>query len=206
MFIFKKKNQKTGMTYVEIIVVLSIFSVLSGVVIYNYRTFQEKIDTKNLTNEVALKIVEAQKSSLSGFIPTQTPSDPQKWKPAYGVYFTLAAKNGNTNFIYFTDLNNSKSFDGSLACTDQECLEKILITKNNTISSLEAVYVGEDAKNTQLDDLTITFSRPSSSANIISSTPFDPKYTLSHIQIILTSPNLVNSTIKVFPSGRIQID
>ena len=57
------------MTYVELIVVLSIFSVMTSVVLFNYNEFQAKIDIKVLANDIALKIVEAQKSALSGKLP-----------------------------------------------------------------------------------------------------------------------------------------
>ncbi|KKQ07855.1 MAG: hypothetical protein US18_C0006G0001, partial [Parcubacteria group bacterium GW2011_GWB1_36_5] len=53
-----KKNR--GMTYVELIVVLSIFAVMSSIVLFNYGEFQAKVDIKNLASDIALKIVEAQ--------------------------------------------------------------------------------------------------------------------------------------------------
>ena len=47
------------MTYIELIVVLSIFAVMSSVVIFNYGLFQARIDIKNLASDIALKFVEA---------------------------------------------------------------------------------------------------------------------------------------------------
>jgi prepilin-type N-terminal cleavage/methylation domain-containing protein len=198
MSIFKKGNNQKGMSYVELIVVLSIFSILSGVVIYNYGKFQSKVDIKNLASDIALKIVEAQKSSLSGKLPQMEISS--DWKPSYGVYFSLLDKDGDKSFIYFTDINQDNLFDGA-DCTG-ECLEKTSITKNNTISSLDVFY--EDAKSTPLTDLAITFSRPSSSAVVTSSTSFDTPF--SYVQITITSPNSPTAQIKVYPSGRIQVN
>jgi prepilin-type N-terminal cleavage/methylation domain-containing protein len=62
----KTINKTRGMTYVELIVVLSIFSVISTIVIFNYKEFQAKVDIRNLANDVALKIVQAQKNSTTG--------------------------------------------------------------------------------------------------------------------------------------------
>src|SRR5687768_3941612 len=127
MFIFKKSkrgfSRQAGMSYVELIVVLSIFSLLSGVIIYNYGEFQAKVDIKNLASDIALKIVEAQKSSLSGKLP-QAEVSPD-WKPSYGVYFSLLDEDGEKSFIYFSDINQDNIFDGT-DCT-LECLEKITI-------------------------------------------------------------------------------
>src|SRR3989344_6451778 len=75
---------RRGMTYVELIVVLGIFGVISSVVMFNYGEFQDKVEIKNLASDIALKVVEAQKSAMSGKLPVNPPSG---WKPAYGVYF-----------------------------------------------------------------------------------------------------------------------
>ena len=48
------------MTYVELIVVLAIFAILSSVVMFNYGNFQAKVDIKNLGSDIALKIVRTQ--------------------------------------------------------------------------------------------------------------------------------------------------
>ena len=87
-FKFKIRNFNAGMTYVELIVVLSIFSVLSSVAIYNYGDFQSSVDIKNLASDIALQIVKAQKDSLSGLLPLQEIKT--DWKPSYGVYFDLS--------------------------------------------------------------------------------------------------------------------
>ena len=110
-----------GMTYVELIVVLSIFAVLSTVVIFNYGDFQAKVDIKNLASDIALKAVEAQKSSLNGVLPLAG-YNPATWKPSYGVYFDM---NAPKQFIYFVDLNNSGDYQTN------ELLDTISITKNN---------------------------------------------------------------------------
>ena len=42
------------MTYVELVVVLGIFAVMSNVVIFNYGGFQAKVDIKNLSKHITL--------------------------------------------------------------------------------------------------------------------------------------------------------
>ena len=49
------------MTYVELIVVLSIFSIMTSITIFNYNKFEAKVDIKNLNQETALHI-----AALSG--------------------------------------------------------------------------------------------------------------------------------------------
>lgn len=203
MYIFKKINkqaglpaltrlrEQAGMSYVELIVVLSIFSLLSGVVIYNYGKFQSKVDIKNLAGDIALKIVEAQKSSLSGLLPVVVVSS--DWKPSYGVHFDIANPD---EFIYFVDSDNSGSYEGGA-----EELDTFLIPKNNVIDELNVFSSGSTGS---LTDLTIIFSRPSSSAVITSSSSLNEPF--EYVQIIVTSPNGLSAQVKVYPSGRIQLD
>ena len=74
-----------GMTYVELIVVLSIFAIMSGVVLFNYGTFQARVQIKNYANDIAMQIVQAQKDAMGGKMPANG-SFPSG-KPSYGVYF-----------------------------------------------------------------------------------------------------------------------
>ena len=126
------------MTIIELVVVLSIFAIISGVVIFNYGVFQAKVDIKNLASDIALQVVATQKASLSGLLPVQIPTV-SPWKPSYGVYFNIVSD--NKSFIYFADLNDDAKYDG-LPCTGgNECLNKITITKNNYISDLRVFYL-----------------------------------------------------------------
>ena len=124
---FKNYKRNQGMTYVELIVVLSIFASLSTVVMFNYNEFQERIDIKNLSSDIALKVVEAQKSSISGRLPPSQPVGGQNWKPSYGVY--LDHTPNNKIFYYFTDLDPNVEFDDYDCSGSGECLEIIEIKK-----------------------------------------------------------------------------
>ena len=189
-----------GMTYVELIVVLSIFSILSAVSIFNYGDFQAKVDLKNLASDIALQITQAQHSALNGVFPTQSVA--ASWKPAYGVYFNSSS---NTSFIYFVDLDNNNLYAGAPSCSTLECLNNINITRNNTISRLDIFYQSAPAVPVSYGDLTVAFSRPSSGA-FINATGVSSPSTIDHAQITVTSPKGLITTIKVYPSGRIQVN
>ena len=181
------------MTYVELIVVLSIFSLLSSVAIYNYGDFQANVDIKNLGSDIGLKIVEAQKSSLSGILPPISfIYNPTTWKPSYGIYFDIATQN---QFIYFVDINNFNGYEPG------EELETIIITKNNYISKIES-YNG--ASPTLITSpFSITFKRPNSSAVFTGSNGL-PLPSFDYMLITISSPKGVTSLIRIYPSGRIQ--
>jgi prepilin-type N-terminal cleavage/methylation domain-containing protein len=191
-----KKNR--GMTYVELIVVLSIFAIVSSVVIFNYGNFQSRIDIRNLASDIALQVVAAQKASISGLLPVQVPTV-SPWKPAYGVYFDLTS---NKTFTYFADLNNSNFYSGT-NCTG-ECLNYVTITKGNYISRIDS-YVGAVAASIT-KPIAVTFKRPNSNAVFSYSdgafiTGFD------YLQITISSSNgSATALIKIYPSGRVQVN
>lgn len=193
-----KLNQ--GMTYVELIVVLSIFSIMSSLIIFNYGEFQDRVEIKNLANDVALKIVDAQKSAIFGRFPSvaQQATITSTWKPSYGVYFNPVSD--SQSFVYFSDLNNDNSYQGP-DCTG-ECVDKISITKGNLISSIDVFY--QDLTVQNIPDVTVSFTRPDSTAVFRSSSALNPS--ISYVQITIVSPKEVESFIKVYSAGRIQID
>lgn len=197
MIIFFKKLKfgelKRGMTYVELIVVLSIVAVMTSVIMFNYGEFQAKVDMKNLASDIALRVVEAQKSAMSGKLQTNLFTG----KPSYGLYFNTLNQTNKTQFIYFADFNNDKIYN-------EISLETINIQKGNFIDTIETC-AGSPTVCTALPapfSLTITFIRPDSRAYFYTSALID----VDHIRITIKSPKNFTSSIRIYPSGRIQIN
>lgn len=209
MFELNKKLQKNkGMTYIELIVVLGIFAVMLSISLFSYKKFQGKVDIKNLANDVALKLVEAQKSSLSGKWNAAAGAN---WKPSYGVYFNSTTP---TQFVYYADLNNSGNCDisGTLCAPaysiSGEIQDVINITRGNSIASLK-VYGSGCSSPVTVTSISVAFKRPSLTALPIVTSPASGCATVSYYAINITSPVSTQSTtsqIKLFPSGRIQIN
>jgi hypothetical protein len=156
------------------------------------------VDIKNLASDIALKIVEAQNSSLSGKLPLQ--STASTWKPSYGVYIDLDAD--NKSFAYFADLDQNSGLANPTCLAGGECLSKIAITKGDSISALNAVGTGCPS----ITNLTIVFKRPDSSAILTSNGSLLSCTALSYVEITITSPQAATANIKVYPSGRIQVN
>ncbi len=197
------RGQEAGMTLIELVVVLSIFAVLASVIIFNYQKFLSKVNIKVLANDMALKLVEAQKNATSG---KQNAAASSSWRPSYGVYFNLAS-GGNTSskiFYSFADLNQNKAFDpGSYNCPAGECVERVNITKNDFVSGMRVVYTDNSA--TAVNSLSISFTRPDASATMRSSTALGSN--ISYAEITVASPDAaIKALVKVYASGRIQIN
>ncbi len=201
---------RRGMTYVELIVVLSIFAVMTSLVLFNYGEFQAKVDIKNLASDIALKIVEAQKSAVAGELSTQSFST----KPAYGVYFNSSVSTDsdgvpfNKKFIFFADFDNNGIPDITSGSCAGECLDKLIIPKNDFISGFEVVYMDTSIDTEVFTDLSVAFKRPNSAPVITSSATWWTSVTspINYVQINISSPTGENAKIRAYASGRIQIN
>lgn len=109
------KKIPRGFTIIELIVVMSIFAMMAGLVLFRYKDFGEGVNLENTTQEIALQIQKAENDAVAGRYPAlinangiqQTPPLPT-WRPSYGVYFT---KNSPKQFVSFFDWNDGTSTD-----------------------------------------------------------------------------------------------
>jgi type II secretory pathway pseudopilin PulG len=216
-FKLKAKSYKLnrGMTIEELIVVLIIFAVISTVVIFNYTNFQSKVDIENLANDIAQQVVQAQNSSLSGFLPPSgyTPDNlgypTTSWKPSYGVYFNTSGTiqgADSTHFIYFVDLDNSKTFTGENC--NGECLTQYSIPNNNRSNNKISDIRIQPANSEVSTPLVVFFTRPSSFANFYSNSTGLPLSLMPGSCVEITISNQkgnITSKIDLYPSGRVQI-
>lgn len=197
----------------ELIVVLSIFAIMTSIVIFNYNKFLDDTNIKVLASDVALQVVTAQKSAIDGELQSApfTSNDPTVVpSPAYGVYFNTSSLANSENFVYFADMNNDGACeDGSGGCSvigpASEVLNTIGITNGNYISKIE--ITDNNNNSCPVNNLTVVFKRPDTSARISTTTPIAPCSSIASATITISAPDpSVVSNIEIYPSGRIQID
>jgi len=198
----KKIKRNGGFTYVELIVVLSIFAVMTSILMFNYGAFQSKIDVKVLANDIALKIVQAQHDAMNGKL-IYNKSFGGAGKPSYGVAFDTSNKTNSASFIYYADIDNSGSYSDSFSSclttgTDQ-CLEKINISKGDYVSKISLSTDGTATGCTPSTSLSINFTRPSSSAKLTATGVVNTVFA----DIKIATPQGDSSVIRMDPSGRV---
>ncbi|MES2315599.1 MAG: type II secretion system protein [Patescibacteria group bacterium] len=217
---YRSKKLNKAMTYIELVVVLGIFSMMAGITTYNYGVFQTRVDLQNLSSDIALKASQAEKDSSSGRIPPLAVGrDPvPTWKPSYGLYFNQSSSiaNPGKSFIYYVDVNNDHIYNGpdvvyfqqnpGFPCTG-ECLEVINITKGNYISEIMAI--GTNGSQTLLSGLSaLSFTRPSTLLTV--SDAFNHVLpNIDYVRITISTPkgaNSVSRIVKLYSSGRLQIN
>lgn len=220
LFFSRKEKTKlnSGVTLIELIVVVSIFSVVSSVLLFNYSDFSTNVSIRNLSQDIALNIRKAQTfaTSVRGLT-----TDGGRSYPAYGIVFSLESSAGafepnSKNFISFVDVipvgNQvpNKKYDNNGICgtvtEGSECLEATTINSADSIVSLETDVTGGPISS---GTVAITFRRPSPDAIICYIPSGDSNCAdqiPSYVKITLRSAKGLTRTISVWNTGQINVE
>ena len=158
----KKINQqiKKGFTLVELVVTVSIVSVIMAVILFGYSSFNEDLRISSAEQEISLAIRQAQSYGLS--VKEGSSGDFSK---GYGISFDTTDP---TNYYIFVDKNNDGKNSATSAClANSECVEKVTLRNAVRVSSVcGAVLVGDALNCVGVTSIHITFIRPSPDAII----------------------------------------
>lgn len=212
-----KVREQAGVTLIELIVVVAIFSVVSSVLLFNYSDFSTNVSIRNLSQDVALSIRKAQTYATS--VRGLTTGGSRTY-PAYGIVFSLESTGGafdpnSKRFISFVDVVPAgnqipnKKYDNGGSCGSvsegNECLEITSINSADSIVSLETDTTGVVNSGT----IAITFRRPSPDAIIcyIPSGQSDCSAQIpSYVKITLRSAKGLNRNVSVWNTGQINVE
>jgi prepilin-type N-terminal cleavage/methylation domain-containing protein len=199
-----------GFTFVELIVVLGIFSAIAGIILFNYRDFSSTISLRNLAQDIALQVSGAQRKAVAGTrqplnVLTNPCLNTSGWIPSYGSYFNtededLDGVSGNS-FRSFVDANcdnwisdtngNESSDDDLVTITGGDVISQICLNEDtNSTCSLEA------------SELSVVFRRPNVGA-IMSDNSNGPTVPISDARIIIESGDGKQKSIIIRASGQI---
>ncbi|MFH0755134.1 MAG: prepilin-type N-terminal cleavage/methylation domain-containing protein [bacterium] len=223
MKILKKKIKKLsntnyrlpnnfGFTLVELLITISMFVLITGVVLVNSNKFDNTILLHNFTYDIALTIKQAQsysvnvKENISGSFNSETGQ-------GYGVYFDIDTTGSKTNFILFNDLvnnignnnpdkkyNNEPNGVKSCPIDNIECLQKYSMKKGTFIKS---ICSGANEINcTEAKQLSILFYRPKLDARIYIDGAGAPQ---SYARIVLSSTSGATSSVIITSIGQIYV-
>lgn len=198
-----------GFSLVELLVVLSIFSLITSVVLVQGSRFDSSILLTNLAYETALTIREAQVYGIS--VRGETGASGLAFQHAYGVYFGGDDK----SIVSFIDRTDNRKYDlGTGVCREvgSECLDILKINRGNRVAKFCAISAGSSSttyctddsnSSSHLDDLSITFKRPNPDAVIKNSADI----LFKSASIVLSSADgLSQRTLNIEATGQISIE
>lgn len=216
-----------GFTLIELLVVLAIISIMSAIVLFNYRSFGDRVMVSNLAYDIAQSIREMQNYGLSakgGFANSGCNSS--GYGCSVGVrfggsnltstqqhYMTFYDFDGDTRLDSVSSSLGVKQedatscFTGSptkVGATSYECLKVYNITGGNKIKQICVVGVGDTCTSdgtTAPKYLEIVFKRPSPDAKIYVSTGSPGAV---RIEVSNSSESIVKSVV-VTQTGQISV-
>jgi len=214
------KKSQFGMTLIEVIVVVTIISLVSAVLMFNYSGFSSNANIRNLAQEIALGI---RKSQIYATSVARTGSVTDPIYGAYGVSFSARGSNEPADptrkrFILFADsliINNkydypSKSIPNSKCGGGTECLETLTINSSDEITRVEAcnIVTGSTVCEEPGGDgsVDIVFKRPSPDAIIcLNKEGVVGCGTYSSARITIRSVKDLTKVISVWNTGQISV-
>lgn len=179
MVIHKKqlgsRSWQSGVTLIEMLVVVGIFSVISSVILFNYSDFSTTVSLKNLTQDIALTLRKAQTYATS--VQSLPNGSSTTEFPSYGMSFSPDTSAGGAflpyskRFVLFADIIPAdKKYSSTGSCgspsSGNECVESITITGSDKIKEVCVENGVEDLCSSGSAVLDITFQRPSPDAII----------------------------------------
>lgn len=162
--VFTKVNN--GLTVVELLVVISIFLVITGVTIFNYGDFRSNVSLQNLTDDIALSVRKAQSFAIGA----RSPNTSGGFDNSFGIHFSLDGESidslkGNIKSFLMFSISKSESdkkyvYNGSSSVcgVNNSCVELFKIT---TADYIKYIVLNNDINNPKSSgSLDVVFTRP----------------------------------------------
>ncbi len=203
-FLSSRRNKKTtpklvsGFTLVELLITISIFVIITGVVLVNSKSFDNSVLLHNFAYDVAITVKQAQSYGVN-----ISENNFGTFNSSYGVYFDLTQS--RTNFVLFNDIGTSPNlkYDSNLtSCltSDSECIQKYSMIRG---TSIQDICVGDNEGNcSSVNQLSILFQRPNLGAMIYKDNETNNK---SYAKIVLSSANGSTASVVVTSVGQIYV-
>ena len=216
----QKYKHNSGVTMVELIVVIAIVAILSGMMFFDYGKFKSSTSLQNLADDIALSVRKAQMYAVGARGVNGSDFD-----KGYGVHFSRNTENtfkgSPKSFVLFVDINiNANSeygydypIDISACGTPSslnECLEVLSVTGADYISDVKITKTNGGTE--QLDGnnkvLDIVYTRPDT-APTICYRPDINSGCVEGSQVIITVANdanpTVTKTVTIYNNGQISV-
>lgn len=220
-FFKKKQNVQTnrGFTLVEMAVVTAIFAVLTTIVMIRYGDFTSNMLVTNMAYEIALELRQAQVFGLGsrGYDnPTTTDTE---FRYPYGVFINLSdTEPKQTDRVYFfVDLNptnqsgygqcNGSGGTGICSCVSDECISSKPLQRNIRVTEVRTDTTANDGtcEADNVDQLAITFKRPSPEAHIERQVSGGDDYTFAQIKVEAPGSGVKPAYVLVRKTGQISV-
>jgi len=222
-----RKSLQQGVTLIELMVVVGIFSIVSTILLFNYSDFSTNVSVRNLAQDIALSVRKAQSYATSvRNIPLNNGTFQTDAFKTYGAAFSIGDNRARPGlydptpkqFIIFADYTDSGAGSstsddriytagqncGAPADTD-ECLESLSInTADKVVAFCDDGATGSAC--TTNGPLYITFTRPIPDAHICLLKDGSTQCTTpAYVDIVVESVKGLQHKVTVWNTGQISV-
>ena len=201
-----------GFTLMELLVSITIVSVILSVIIKNQSTYTDGIALTLAADEISLAISQAQAYGIG--VRELSPGS-NKFSFSYGLSFNILnipdpGHSQKKSYLFFADQDSNGFYNGDSTCPvggASECLEKFSISQGNYIYSMcfMTTYGGEDCRVGRVD---ISFLRPKVETQFVfldlDGSTLNPS-DLKGVRIVLKSPKGAPMSIIIYNTGQISV-
>lgn len=174
---------KKAFTLAELLVSMTIITVILSVVLFNYGGFNDNLAISGAVQEMAVTMRQAQTYGIS---VKEAGSGTSQFNYAYGIYFS-SVSGSNDRYIIFVDSNNNNKYDAGADVT----VETVNLRNGVIISS---ICDATTCPATGTSILNVTFLRPNPDARI---------YFANSSNAIVSGPNTTGRVRLSSPKGKI---
>ena len=195
-------NKSSGFTMIELIVVASIFVLITTIILVKHSGFNSSTVLGSLAYDIALSIRQAQVFGLA--VREFREGGSATFDTGYGVHFDSSTPK---SYILFADTDREFDYDG-----DSEKDEVFTIDRGNFISDFCATNSSNVEKCSSsgtgnLTHLDIIFDRPDPEAIIRTNLSEPPLLEIyGSARIVVSSSNGAERVIRVFSTGQISVE
>jgi prepilin-type N-terminal cleavage/methylation domain-containing protein len=199
--LFSRRGRNAGFTLVELLVVISIATIILTALIIQQSTWNDTLSLRTQNYELSLILRQAQVHSLG--VREDTSGSGDKFGIGYGVYFD---HNQRDRYLYFADRNGDGNYDPS------ELVETYFLKRGVTLDKFCAVLGNNESCSGNLGvtcvwKASVTFKRPSVAALFkLRDTSNGPCGSRPELKIYLISKNGKRSSVSIQTNGQISVN
>lgn len=157
-----KKMKERAFTLVEMMVSISIVTVIMMIILFDYSSFNDRLSLTSAQQEISIAIRQAQVYGLS--VKESGVIGEGNFTAGYGIYVSPSAPN---EYYIYSDIDDDNVYDTPGSCpAGGECVERLYLRNGTKINRIGGKPAGGGMDYNLGTSMSIRFKRPNPDARI----------------------------------------